>query len=186
MAHRLPTLRLGARVQTLCLRTSGLAASLPSFLSSAVTLPLLSLSSAPSPSQACKVVQFMATSGAADLLLTHEPGIVAALEKIRSTASVEEVVLEADSALMSLWLSSLGFSTSDPQVRRPTVQKGNPTVPLYCTAFHCTVLYCAVLSCIHCETRYCRADRSLGPWRYWKLVGVRVAHPPGLGTHAVL
>ncbi|CAI5967073.1 unnamed protein product [Closterium sp. NIES-65] len=65
--------------------------------------------------QACKALLVMATNGAADLIVQHVPGVMGALERLRQESGVEEAVVQADAALMALWLSPKGYSLSNPE-----------------------------------------------------------------------
>ncbi|CAI5497935.1 unnamed protein product [Closterium sp. Naga37s-1] len=67
--------------------------------------------------QACKALLVMATNGAADLIVQHVPGVMGALERLRQESGVEEAVVQADAALMALWLSPKGYSLSNPELR---------------------------------------------------------------------
>ncbi|CAI7878212.1 unnamed protein product [Closterium sp. NIES-53] len=67
--------------------------------------------------QACKALLVMATNGAADLIVQHVPGVMSALEQLRQESGVEEAVVQADAALMALWLSPKGYALSNPELR---------------------------------------------------------------------
>ncbi|CAI5481230.1 unnamed protein product [Closterium sp. Yama58-4] len=67
--------------------------------------------------QACKALLVMATNGAADLIVQHVPGVMGALERLRQESGVEEAVVQADAALMALWLSPKGYALSNPELR---------------------------------------------------------------------
>ncbi|CAI5469709.1 unnamed protein product [Closterium sp. Yama58-4] len=67
--------------------------------------------------QACKALLVMATNGAADLIVQHVPGVIGALERLRQESGVEEAVVQADAALMALWLSPKGYALTNPELR---------------------------------------------------------------------
>ena len=61
----------------------------------------------------------MSTSGAADLIVKTVPSIVRTLTELRQSAVAEpEEILQADAALMSLWLSPRAFEETPSQVGR--------------------------------------------------------------------